>query len=1545
MKLKHRGRLNNIYRLVWNETSNIWVAVAETAKGRGPRINSRQLLAAWVALLPTLLIAAPNGGNISLGNGNISQNGNTTTVTQQSGKLAIDWNSFSIGVNEGIRFVQPSSSSIVLNRVLGQSPSQILGTLSANGQVFILNPNGVLFGNSAQVNVGGLVASTLSLSNADFQTGNYRFSQSSENLNNAVVNKGTLIASDGGYIALLAPEVRNEGIISARLGTALLAAGNTVTLTFNNGSLLGYSVDKGALNALAGNQQLIKADGGQIWMSAKAADQLSKAVVNNSGIIEAHTIQNQGGVIKLIGDMQIGQVNMEGTLDASAPTGGNGGFIETSAAHVKVAGNARVNTTAAKGRTGEWLVDPNDFTIASSGGDITPTALSTQLTSSNVTISSVAGAVSGNGDIFVNDRVNWGSANTLTLNAERHINVNAAMSNSSGGSLALRADVNGAGTGTVTFGGSGSIAISGGGRADLYYNPSSYASPTDYSGNITGSYTAWMLVNNATQLQDISTNLSGNYALGKNIDASATSGWNGGAGFTPLATFNGKFDGLGKTISGLTINLPATDNIGLFSVNAGTISNVGVISGTITGRSTTGGLAGENQGTITGSYSTNAVNGEHFVGGLVGNNFSGHTISNSYATGTVAASSYVTGGLVGQNSGTISNSYATGAVSTPSDSAGGLVGENKGVINDSHATGLINATSGNAGGLVGQQNSSGTISNTYATGDVSGVNRVGGLVGNNSGSGSISNSYATGTISATSDTAGGLVGNNDTGAISDSHANGNVSGGNTIGGLVGKNTNSASITNSYAIGTATGTGGTVGGLVGNNEGSSTITTAYATGNVSGNDTTGGLVGNNNNSSITNSHSTGTVSGRDTIGGLVGGNSNNGSITNVYATGAVSLTADTGGGLAGRNDHGTITNAYSTSNVTGGTDTIGGLVGRNVNSASISNSHATGIASGSSHTIGGLIGNNSDSSTVTTSYATGNVSGRDTVGGLVGNNNSSASITKSYSTGSVTATNDNAGGLVGKNDNGTIANAYSTGNVSGADTVGGLAGKNENGGSINKVYSTGSASGTSVVGGSVGTNSATITNAYWDTQTSGTSTGIGGGTTTGASGLTSTQMKSASNFASLDFTADWTIYAGHTNPLLKSLLTALTITADSVSKTYDGQGLSGGLSNAIYSVAGADSSGHLYNLATPYGNNKNAGTYSADIWSDQRGYDVTLSVGNLTIDKAALTVTATASNKTYDRNTTAPVTLGDNRISGDTLTLNNTSATFADKNVGTGKTVTVAGITVGGTDAANYTFNTSTTTTANIDAATLTLAGATANNKTYDGNNTATISGGTFGGLIGGDSVTATTGTFLDKNAATGKAVTVTLAGTDAGNYSLTQPGLTADITKALLTVTANNSNKTHDGTIYSGGNGVSYAGFVNGETKSALSGTLTYAGSAQGAVNSGSYSIVAQGLIAENYAFNYINGVLTINAAPVSPPVASLDLNTNYNSALRSVKFTTFDASIEKNTSANLFYKAVDLATNQEDSDSHQGSSIHITTRKRNLPDAPISTESCNSNC
>jgi len=387
----------------------------------------------------------PTGGSVAAGSAQIINTTNKVTIVQASQATALNWDSFNIGQGKTVQFIQPNSNAVALNRVTGNEGSVILG------KVFLVNPNGVLFGQGAQVSVGSLVASTRGISDADFMAGRYSFAGSG---GGAVLNQGTITAHDGGYVALLGASVSNDGLISAKFGTVALAAGNAFTLDVAGDGLLSVAVDAGAVNALVRNGGMIRADGGNVLLTAQAAGQLLHTVVNNTGVIEAHTLQNQGGTIRLMGDMASGTINQSGTLDAGAPSGGNGGFIETSAAHVNIADSSKISTLAPGGVTGTWLIDPQDFTIGA-GGNISGATLSALLVTNSVTISTLPGpdvttpgtppltnlgtSSPGNGDINVNDSIAWTatpSTTTLRLNAVRDININASITATNGNVVA-----------------------------------------------------------------------------------------------------------------------------------------------------------------------------------------------------------------------------------------------------------------------------------------------------------------------------------------------------------------------------------------------------------------------------------------------------------------------------------------------------------------------------------------------------------------------------------------------------------------------------------------------------------------------------------------------------------------------------------------------------------------------------------------------------------------------------------------------------------------------------------------------------------------------------------------------------------------------------------------------------------------------------------------------------------------------------------------------------------------------------------------------------
>ncbi|EDS9393888.1 filamentous hemagglutinin N-terminal domain-containing protein, partial [Salmonella enterica] len=362
--------MNKIYKLKFDKRRNELVVVSEITAGMGKEKTTGQLadlvalspfrkllgtltpvalLTGLIAgLLPAMALAAdlPTGGQIVGGQGSISTSGNQMTIHQQTQNMAANWHSFDIGKNNTVQFVQPNSSSVALNRVTGASGSQIMGTLKANGQVFILNPNGVLFGKNARVDVGGLVASTKNISTTDFMKGQYTLSGSG-NPGAQVVNQGSLTTSKGGYIVLAGERVSNSGTVTTPSGKTILAAGKTVTLQLDNGGLTSVSVNGSVVNALVENQGLISATNGQVYLTAKGQDMLLNTVVNNSGTVEAKGLANRGGEIVLNGG-DSGVVSQSGHLLADSQTG-QGGKITLEGQNIHLAGGS---LTTATGKTG-----------------------------------------------------------------------------------------------------------------------------------------------------------------------------------------------------------------------------------------------------------------------------------------------------------------------------------------------------------------------------------------------------------------------------------------------------------------------------------------------------------------------------------------------------------------------------------------------------------------------------------------------------------------------------------------------------------------------------------------------------------------------------------------------------------------------------------------------------------------------------------------------------------------------------------------------------------------------------------------------------------------------------------------------------------------------------------------------------------------------------------------------------------------------------------------------------------------------------------------
>jgi len=434
--------MNSIYRSIWNESTGTFVAVSENASSAGKKASSctsasgggavfaMKMLAVSLMMAGASAYAAPTGGVVSAGAASIGGTPGNMVITQSSQNAALNWQSFNVAAGESVRFVQPNSNAVALNRVLGADPSSILGSLSANGKVFLVNPNGILFGKGASVNVGGLVASSLNIADADFMAGNYRFSGAGTG---AVINQGTINAP-GGYVALLGAQVSNDGVIAARLGSVALVAGNAMTLDVAGDGLLNVAVNEGAVDALVQNGGLIQADGGQVLLSARAAGGLLQGAVNNAGVIEAHSLENRNGTIRLSADPRTGSVRVSGTLDASGLAPGQvGGTVQVLGDTVSLAGA----TVSASGDAGGGLVQiggnfygdatlPTARTTVVDGGTVQADAIRTGNggriavwsdgnTTVDSTLSARGGAGSGNGGFIETSGKNvvLGARNTV----------------------------------------------------------------------------------------------------------------------------------------------------------------------------------------------------------------------------------------------------------------------------------------------------------------------------------------------------------------------------------------------------------------------------------------------------------------------------------------------------------------------------------------------------------------------------------------------------------------------------------------------------------------------------------------------------------------------------------------------------------------------------------------------------------------------------------------------------------------------------------------------------------------------------------------------------------------------------------------------------------------------------------------------------------------------------------------------------------------------------------------------------------------------------
>ncbi len=350
----------------------------------------RSVLLAGTALIVLSLPAAaqpaanarPSGGTVVAGTASIGTNNTTTTITQTTQRAAVNWQSFNVGSQQTVDFVQPSSSAITLNRVTGPNPSQIAGHIDANGQVVIVNQSGVTFYSGAQVNTAGLIVSAAGITNANFMAGKMVFDQAADP-NAEVANEGTITVRQAGLAALVAPRVVNSGVITAKLGNVVLAGAKTATLDLVGDGLLSLAVANQVTQAPVGangkpvaalvtNSGTITANGGTVQLTAREADGLVQNLVQAGGTIVANSVGSKTGTIVLGGIG--GSIVLSGLVTANGKAAGTvGGQVQADASQgVTLMTGARVS---ASGPAGGGTVAIGTTLARAKGGPGTASAL------------------------------------------------------------------------------------------------------------------------------------------------------------------------------------------------------------------------------------------------------------------------------------------------------------------------------------------------------------------------------------------------------------------------------------------------------------------------------------------------------------------------------------------------------------------------------------------------------------------------------------------------------------------------------------------------------------------------------------------------------------------------------------------------------------------------------------------------------------------------------------------------------------------------------------------------------------------------------------------------------------------------------------------------------------------------------------------------------------------------------------------------------------------------------------------------------------------
>jgi trimeric autotransporter adhesin len=996
--------MNHYYRLVFNHTFMVWQAVAEFAATRGksksdskgntnalaflPKLKKLILCItlSQIFATPTIVSALPAGADVQFGQANIQTNGNNLNITQGSKQLIANWQSFGIASNESVNLIQPNQG-MALFRVIGSEASQIYGSLNVTGSLFLVNPNGVLFGQGAMVDVGSLVATSMNISNVDFLNGRYQFN--ADGKTGSVVNQGVIKAAEGGYIVMLGNEVKNNGSLTANNGSVVLGSAQSAVLDFYGNGLVKATLSGDALSALVEQSGTIQTDAGAVQLATNSRS----SAINVSGLVQANTLVERNGVIRLEGGDNA-KVIVNGTLSASGNQASTkGGYIEVTGEQVALLQDAKLDAAGHAG--GGTVLVGGDY--LGNNAEVYNARTSFIAQGASIDVSANQNGDGGKAIVWSNSTTRYygnilakggeegGNGGFAEVSGKQFLDfagtADLSASNGKGGNLLLdplniiltTVDTNTTGftppadltqafsddaglDSTFRVNAGGSFAgIAGGSTITLQATNNITVSSAFNVATATGSANNSLVLqanNNIAVNAAVTTSGSGSITMQADADNNGTGNLSIGANITSQT---GGISLSGATITRSAGNVTATgatnENAGNISITSSGTTNLGAATITANGGAASAGNSGRNGGAITintgGYVGTGAINASGSNGnGLNTNGGNAGSINitsnNGINRGTAATSASggnagTSGNGDGGNAGTISitnngnGEITTGAITsrvgvavgTGIGGAAGTINVNNNAIGGNVSTGAINTAGNNNSNGNGGNIQLSTVTGNITTGA---LNSSGGTVrtGNAGKDAGMITVNSGGSFTATTLTANGSAGNG-------ANQNGGDGGNITINANSGITTTAIAASGNTAR-AVNGDGGNAGNinLANNNTGDITVTTLTARTGVAVGTGIGGNAGtiNVNNNAIGGNVSTGAISTQGATLGH-GGNINLSGLGNISINGTINSSGGTNlTGNTGRNAGNVIIDA--TGNLITGAITATGIAGIGAN---------------------------------------------------------------------------------------------------------------------------------------------------------------------------------------------------------------------------------------------------------------------------------------------------------------------------------------------------------------------------------------------------------------------------------------------------------------------------------------------------------------------------------------------------------------------------------------------------------------------------------------